>query len=151
MFEKIINYLESNQINFQLIDHEPVFTSEAAAKVRGVGANEGTKSLLLKTKNGFLLLVIPGDKRLDSKKVRANLNVKDFRFAYPEEVKSMMSCEIGACYPFGNLINIEMVVDKTFENNDYIAMNPGVHNKTIRMKWLDFQKLINPKMEDLCK
>ena len=36
VFEKIINLLQKNNVNYQLFEHEPVFTSEQAAKVRNL-------------------------------------------------------------------------------------------------------------------
>lgn len=148
-FEEIVKLLDKNNIKYDLIEHEPVFTSGQAAKVRNEPLRQGAKSLLLKTKNGFLLAVLPGDKKLCSKKLRKNCFIKDFRFAYPEEVKTIMGCEIGACYPFGNILNLRTIVDKTLAENEFIALNPGVHNKSIKMKYKDYYALVKPETADL--
>src|SRR5438105_338922 len=107
-YEKIIQLLDQSQILYELLEHEAVYTSEQAAKIRGLSLDQGAKSLLLKAKNDFILVVLPGNKKLDSKRVKQLLFVKDLRFATPEEVKEIMGCEVGACYPFGNIIGIRM-------------------------------------------
>src|SRR5688572_13873603 len=102
-FEKIIQLLDSNNIQYRLVEHQPVFTSEEAAKVRGFELKQGAKSLILKSPDGFVMAVVPGNKKLDSKKLKKILGVKDIRFATAEEVKQVAGVEIGAVYPFGQL------------------------------------------------
>jgi len=109
------------------------------------------KSLLIKTNNGFVVAVLPGDKRLDAKKLKQELNAKDMRFARPEEVKEVMGCEIGACYPFGNLIDKKIIVDPALAENETVVTNPGVHDKTIKMKWADFASAVDFQTGDISK
>lgn len=148
-YEKIIQFLREKGIEYEEFEHEPVYTSEQAAKVRGISAREGAKSLLLKVAGGFVLIILPGDMRMDSKKLKNLLGAKEVRFALPEEVKQVMSCAIGACYPFGNLIGIRTIADKTLLENENISFNPGVHNKTIKMKSNDYLSNVNPEMADV--
>jgi len=145
-YEKIIGFLKENKVDFQEIEHEPVFTSEQANKVRSGSDSQGMKSLLLKGDGKYFLVVLPGIQRLDSRKAKDILGVKKFRFARPEEVVEIMGCEIGACYPFGNLINVPMYVDKFLSKNKAVSFNPGRHDRTINMKWKDYYMLVKPKL-----
>ena len=148
-YEEIIKLLKTNNIDYKETEHEPVYTSEQAAKVRGVSISQGAKSLLLKAKDNFVLAVLPGDRKLDSKRFKNLLKIRDFHFALPEEVKDKMGCEIGACYPFGNLIGLPTYVDNSLSKNEIISFNPGVHNRSIEITWRDFYSLVKPKMVDI--
>lgn len=132
-YEEIINLLKTNNISYKETEHEPVYTSEQAAKVRGISVSQGAKSLLLKCESDFILVVLPGDRKLDSKKLKNLLKIKEFRFALPEEVKDKMGCEIGACYPFGNLIGLPTYVDISLSKNEIISFNPGLHTRSIEI------------------
>ena len=145
-YKEIINLLTTNIIRYEETEHEPVYTSEQAAKVRGTSVSQGAKSLLLKSGNSFILVVLPGNRKLDSKKLKNLLGIKDIHFALPEEVSDKMGCEIGACYPFGNLIGLPTHVDKSLANNDIISFNPGLHTISIDIEWRDFYKLVKPKL-----
>jgi Ala-tRNA(Pro) deacylase len=114
--------------------------------VRGMSMESGAKSLLLKTEKDFVLVILPGNKRLDSKLLKSYLSVKNIRFATPEEVENVMGCQIGACYPFGNLIGIRTLMDKSMTDCKEIFFNPGVHNKSIKMKLIDYQELVHPEL-----
>lgn len=150
-FELIISFLEAAGVKYRLIEHEPVFTSEQAARVRGISASMGAKSLLLKAEGGFMLAVLSGNLKLDVKKLEEFYNVKEARFAKLDEVKVVMGCEVGACYPFGNLIGVRMLVDNELAKNKEISFNPGVHNKSLIMKWEDYKAVVNPTMADISK
>jgi Ala-tRNA(Pro) deacylase len=148
-YQEIVKLLKTCNIFYEDTEHEPVYTSAQAAQIRGISASQGAKALLLKSGNGFILALLQGDHRLDSRKLKSLLKIKNLRFASPEEVKDIMGCEIGACYPFGNLIGLPTYADNYLSANDTISFNPGVHTHSIEMKWQDFYSLVKPIMVDI--
>lgn len=148
-YEDIIGVLRANSINFEELDHEPVYTSEDAAKVRGLSVEAGAKSLLFKAKDKFVLVVLSGSKRVDSKKLKRLLAVKEIRFATPAEVNNKMGCIVGACYPFGSIAHLQTYLDKSLLNQSSISFNPGIHNKSIKIKLSDYLAVENPHKVDI--
>ncbi len=149
LYEEIIKLLRANGVSYNEITHEPVYTSEQAANIRGMDLHSGAKSLLLKTDKEFVMAVLPGDQKLNSKKVKAYFKTKSLRFAKPDEVKEIMGCEIGAVYPFGNLVNINMVVDPSLGDNEHVFFNPGIHSRSIKLKWEDYLKVAHPALLEI--
>ena len=148
-FEKIIQLLDSRGIIYELVEHEMVFTSEEAAKVRGFSLKQGAKSLILKHGNEFVMAVLPGDRKLDTKKLKKILEVRDLRFASPEEVKNLTGVEIGAVYPFGSIAKMKAFVDMSLGENEYIGFNPGVHDKSIKMRFVDYKEIVSVEFVDI--
>ncbi len=148
-YDRIIKLLDGTGTKYVVLEHEHTHTSEEAARVRGTSMSEGAKSLLLKSGDSFMMAIIPGNKKLDSRKLRAILGVRKLKFASPEEVEKIMGCKIGACYPFGNLISLKTYAEKTLGDNIWISYSPGAHNKSIRMKWVDYKKIAKPKVCDI--
>lgn len=149
IFEQLQKFLDDKHIHYELIEHEPVFTSEQAAAIRGLGLQNGAKSLLLKVNNEYMMFVLPGNRKLDSKKVKQLTGSKKIRFATPEEVLEVTGTQIGAVYPFGEIAAVKMVVDKRLAENEIIAFNPGVHHKSVIMKWSEYQKATDPTLVDM--
>jgi Ala-tRNA(Pro) deacylase len=89
VFERLQNWLKENGVSFTVQRHQPVFTSEQAAAVRGTSLASGAKALVVKAGEGFVLLILPADRKLDSRKAREALKVKSLRFASKEEVQSL--------------------------------------------------------------
>lgn len=148
-YQKIIEILNSKGIKYEIIEHKPVYTSEQAAKVRNESINSGAKSLLLKVNSDFIVTVLPGGKRLSSKKIKDILKIKDLRFATPEEVKEIMGCDIGACYPLGKIIGVKTIVDNSLLENGKISFNPGLHDKTIKLKLNDYLSVADAGLYDI--
>jgi len=141
-FEAIVRLLDEAHIEYEKSEHEPVFTSEEAAAVRGVSMSQAAKALLFKTKEGgFVLVVLPGDKRADSRKLKDYLHTKSIRFATPEEVEEQMGCKIGSCYPLGVVAGLRTLVDKSLGANEEIFFNPARHDVSIKMKYIDYKRL----------
>lgn len=143
-YEAILAILKTRAVDFKEIEHDPVYTSEQAAAIRGFSLDAGAKSLLLKTKSGFVLVVLSGSRKLDSKKIKTALLTNKFRFATPEEVVECMGCKIGACYPFGSIARLKTYIDDSLMNQPVISFNPGVHHKSITLKLDDYLKIENP-------
>ncbi len=148
-YESIIGVLKANSIDYLEIDHDPVYTSVEAAKVRGLSLDEGAKSLLLKAKDKFILVVLSGSKKLDSKKLKKVLGVKDIRFASPAEVKDKMGCVVGACYPFGSVVQLETYLDNSLLAQSNISFNPGLHHKSVKIKLSDYLLVEKPLRVDV--
>ena len=88
----ILDLLKSHGVWFETFEHQQVRTSEEAAKIRhGYALSQGAKAMLVRVKNTntdkrFLMLVVPGNIRFDTAKVKQLLTAKDIRFATEEEV-----------------------------------------------------------------
>ncbi|MCX7137422.1 MAG: hypothetical protein NTW47_12520, partial [Proteobacteria bacterium] len=66
VFDRLTGLLDSHGVAYDVSRHEPVFTSEEAARVRGAPLASGAKALICKAGESFVLFVMPADRRLDS-------------------------------------------------------------------------------------
>ena len=144
IFEKIIKLLEDNGIVFQLFEHEPVFTSEQAAKIRNTQMKQGAKAIIFSADGKSILAVVPGDRRVDAKVFKKLYDIKDLRLLTADEVKELTGLEIGAIPPLGNVMNLQTYADACLFENEEIVFNAGAHTKSILMKAKDFQELAKP-------
>jgi Ala-tRNA(Pro) deacylase len=144
--------LDSNGITYEVSEHEPVYTSEQAAKVRGVELKTGVKALVLKTEKGSLVMgLIAADKRIDLKKLAKIARTKKLRLASPQEVLKMTGCEVGSVHPFGNLHRLSTYLDSSILENNMVNFNAGLHTVSIQMKAKDLVKAIRPVIEVFSK
>jgi Cys-tRNA(Pro) deacylase len=145
--ERIRKILEERRIPIECTEHAPVYTISAAALALGVKESQTVKSLVLKTKEEkFLVLILPGDKKLDWKLLGQQLKTKKLEFAKPEEVLQVVGCEVGCVPPFGHLTDLPIYMDKELLKKDVLYFNPGVHNKSFKVRAWDLRKLCNPKI-----
>lgn len=147
---QIIDLLLKNKFWFETFKHEPVRTSEDAAKVRtGYSLHQGAKAMILKYKKDsldkFVMLVFPADLRFDNKKVKGILNIKDVQFASEQEISSLTNgVQVGGVPPFGNLFGLEVIVDSKLFENEKIIFNAGDRRFSVAMKLKDYERLVKP-------
>jgi prolyl-tRNA editing enzyme YbaK/EbsC (Cys-tRNA(Pro) deacylase) len=63
--DRVESLLKQLGIAFQALRHEPVYTSEEAARVRGTPLASGAKALICKGADAFVMFVVPVDRKLD--------------------------------------------------------------------------------------
>jgi Ala-tRNA(Pro) deacylase len=146
VFDRLNAWLNGSGVSFTVLRHEPVFTSEQAAAVRGTPLASGAKALIVKAGDNFLLLVLPADRKLDSRKARDALRVKALRFASKEEVLNFTGLQPGSIPPFGSLFGLSTYCDPALGNNASINFNAGDHAISIQMAFDDFIATEKPQL-----
>lgn len=152
--QQIIELLEQHNCWHKTYHHEHVRTSLEAQDVRqGYTLAQGGKALIVRAKikgegKQFVMLVLPGDKKFDSKKAKKAMNASDMRFATEEEVKTITDgVKPGGVPPFGSLFNIKVIADKTMFDDETCIFNAG-RNYSIAMRTKDYKKLVQPIISD---
>src|SRR5262249_54439991 len=132
--------------NFQVLRHEPVYTSEQAAAVRGTPLSSGAKALVLRAGECFVLAVLPADRKLDSRKARAALGVKSLRFATRGGVGQLSGLQPGSIPPFGSLFGLATCCDPALADNPSINFNAGDHAVSVQMTYADYVRVEQPEL-----
>ncbi|KKP60921.1 MAG: Aspartyl-tRNA synthetase [Candidatus Roizmanbacteria bacterium GW2011_GWC2_34_23] len=151
VFDKIKNLLDENKVVYELIEHKPVFTSEDAAKIRGSSLSLGAKALIMNADKKPIMIVVPGNKKVDTSVFKKLYSIKDLEMAKPEEVKNISGVEIGAVPPLGNLFKIPLYFDQTIVDNETVFFNAGSHSKSISMKGSDLERVTKPIVGEFSK
>lgn len=149
VFDRIKQQLDSAGYDYILTEHEPVRTSEEAAKIRGVDLKTGAKAMVVKSKDQYFLLVLPANKRISWKKVKTVLGVKDIRFATEEEAEKVTQVQMGSVPPFGNILQLPTFFDSEILKIDQLNFNPGSRRHSISMKSKDLVNLVLPQITNI--
>ena len=145
--EKIVAILQENKVAYEIFEHEPVYTNPTMAAALNVSESDTVKSLVLLTKEKeMVVLVMPGDKRVDWKKAASGIGTKKVSFAKPEAVLEKVGCEVGCVPPFGQLTDLPIFMDTDLTKKEFVYFNPGVHDKSFKVKAWDLKKLCRPKI-----
>ena len=144
--DRITARLAAHGIDFEVLRHEPVFTSAQAARVRGTPLASGAKALLCKGKRGFFLFVMPADRQLDSRSVRRSLGWRQMRFATEQELLELTGLRPGSVPPFGSLFGVQTYCDALLTRQEQINFNAGDHAVSIRMLSADYLAVEAPEL-----
>jgi Ala-tRNA(Pro) deacylase len=146
VFERVDNLLKQEGIAFRVLRHEPVYTSEEAARVRGTPLASGAKALVCKGEAGFVMFVVPADRKLDSHAVRRAKGWRKLRFATREEVVELTGLMPGSIPPFGSLFALPTFCDQRLGENEVINFNAGDHGISVSMRYADYLQVEQPQL-----
>ncbi len=150
--ESIEGFLREKKVWYERFEHDPVRTSEEAARVRGgeYSLSDGAKSLIVKGKRSkgpreFFMIVVRGSDAFDKRLLRDATGYTDVRFATPEEVSRITNGVLpGGVPPWGNLFGLQVFADEALLSNERMIFNAGDRRVSIAMRTEDYIKLVSP-------
>jgi Ala-tRNA(Pro) deacylase len=149
ILKKLKDYLEKNRVSYEVGFHPEVFTAQEIAAAQHVPGKEVAKVVMVKADGKMLMLVLPASYQIDAKKLKKVLKAKKISIAKEKQFGELFpDCEVGAMPPFGNLYNLEVWVDQVLTEDASIVFQAGNHIETMRIKYSDYARLVNPKVGD---
>jgi Ala-tRNA(Pro) deacylase len=147
VLRKLQEYLDQHGIKYQVVTHSLAYTAQEVARYQHIPGKQVAKVVMVKKQSGkSVMLVLPASFQVDFAKLRQVLGEhaeleqeKEFRVLFP-------GCEVGAEPPFGNLFDIDVVVDKSLAEDEEIVFNGGSHWQTVKMRYEDYERLVRPRV-----
>ena len=149
ILKKLKDYLEKNQVRYEVGIHEMLYTAQEIAATMHIPGKEWAKVVMVKADGKMTMLVLPASYRIDTKKLKRVLNCKRLGISKEKDFEELFpDCEVGAMPPFGNLYNLEVWVDQVLTEDKFIVFQAGSHVETLKIKYSDYARLVNPKVGD---
>jgi Ala-tRNA(Pro) deacylase len=150
-FEQLVAMLEGGGAAFRIIEHEAAGQSERVAAIRGTRPSQGAKAILcrLAAADGerFVLAVVPGNRRVDTRALAALFGARKASFAPPDVAEEITGCRIGAIPPVAFDERVSVVVDEGFlEDEPEIAFNAGRLDRSIVLDAADYKRIFAPRL-----
>lgn len=147
ILRKLQEYLDERKIKYQVLTHSLAYTAQEVAALQHVPGKQMAKVVIVKKDTGApIMLALPASHQVDFSRLRQVLGEhveleeeQKFRTLFP-------GCEVGAEPPFGNLFNLDTIVDASLAEDEEIVFNGGSHWQTIRMRYDDYQRLVQPRV-----
>jgi Ala-tRNA(Pro) deacylase len=134
---ELLLFLNKNQLEFQRIEHPPVFTCAEAERLRPSVAAVSTKNLFLCDKKGkkFFLVVTACEKNMDLKRLAVQIGVSKLRFGSEENLGRFLGVGRGAVTVLG-LVNdvdqrVDLWIDKEIWGEESFLCHPLVNYATL--------------------
>jgi Ala-tRNA(Pro) deacylase len=143
--QKLIDYLEENQVKFTRIIHSTAYTAQVIAHRAHISGNMLAKTIVLKDEEKkFIMVVLPANYQIDMEKV-SNIHGQKLELATEDEFRKLFpGCETGGMPPFGNLFGLAVYVSESLAKTEEIVFNAGNHRELLQMSFGDFNRLVKP-------
>lgn len=151
--KRVYEKLNELSINFDRVDNDTVEAMEECVEISNKLGAEIRKTIIVcnEKKTQFYLIVLPADKRFDSKVFRDKMGCSRVSFAKAEDMKEKLGVVPGSATVM-SVINdkdgiVQVVIDKEVVDEEYFACNTGENTRHIRIKTSDLLNnfLVNVK------
>ena len=128
---------------FQIHEHQPLYTVEDSEKLRGEISGSHTKNLFLKNKkNSFFLFSCDEKAQVDLKQFSKSIEGKNLSFAKEEYLDKYLQIKPGSVSPFALLNDtkneVKFYLDEKLAKSKLINFHPLINTTTISLKTNDF-------------
>ena len=144
--------LDSLDVEYQRIDHEPAMTMEACVEIDKALNAVICKNLLLcnRQKTVFYLLMLPGEKHFKTSTFSKSIGSSRLSFADPEYMEQFLDITPGSVSVLG-LMNdkdnrVQLVVDEDILKGEFFGCHPCINTSSLRLKISDLMEKIIPAM-----
>jgi len=140
-----IKFLKQKGINFEVMEylHEKkgaVFAAEAM----GFPVERTIKTLVVDLGHrGYIMVLMPGDKNIDLKKLAAAFSVKRAAMADTSAAERLTGYLVGGISPFGTKQDLPVVMEECLLEFDGVAINAGKRGVMLVMDPKDILLAVN--------
>ncbi len=126
-------------------------TVELAAKALGTDEHRIAKTLSFRVADKAVIVVTAGNMKIDNGKFKEEFGSKASMLS-SDEVSRMIGHEIGGVCPFGIRKDVDVYLDISMRQYDYIYPACGSQNSAIRLTCDELQEIsLSKKWIDVCK
>ncbi|MQS75473.1 prolyl-tRNA synthetase associated domain-containing protein [Companilactobacillus halodurans] len=143
----LLDNLDKLEISYKIVDHPAAETIQQADSY--IAGLEGvrTKSMFLKDKKHFYMIVMDDKKRLDFKDFQQLTGTKRLSMAHNHDIDEQLGLEAGIISPFGLINNqthnIQVFFDKEMlDAENILTFHPNLNTHTIFLEASDLMKFI---------
>lgn len=153
-YRQLLAMLTEHGADYQLIDHDPVGTTEIVSALRGHPVEHAAKCLMLivkldrKTKK-HVLAVVPGDRKVDLGAVRALFGARYVGFCDTATTERLARAVTGTVLPFAVHPDVELVVDPGVLDQPRLYFNAARLDRSVSLATADYARIARPALHPI--
>ncbi len=153
-FQVLVDFLTDRRIPFRLTDHPPEGRTDRASALRGHALAESAKSMVTQVRtpgqaDRYFLAVVPGDCRVDFKRIERLTGGKKASLAPEAMAEALTGCVMGAVPPFSFHRDLTPLVAPGLFAQRQIVFNAARLDCSIWLKGADFAQLTQAARADI--
>ena len=138
----IERYLIHHRVSYELVPHPMTYSSRDTAKAAHVAEDHIAKAVIVKDKQGFAMVVIPGSHWLKLEALQQETD-RDFVMAAESDATRLFpDCVPGAIPPLGPAYELETFLDERLTSLANVFFEAGDHEDLVHVNGDAFHELL---------
>lgn len=153
--EQVRAKLTEMGIEYETMEHGPVFTIDEMKQIEGMKIEDVCKNLFLRDEKGkrHFLVVLDEAKSADLKAIRAQIGSTRLSFGSEERLMDNLGLTKGAVTPLGILndcaSSVEVLIDEDLRGRPRLGVHPCDNTETLWLSFDSIEKVIRARGNSL--
>ena len=150
-FDRLIALLDEKKARYRVIEHAPEGRTELISPIRGNPLSQAAKCIIVMLKpdkktTKHVLVVVPGDTKVDFKALKALYGASYCSFASVENAERLGGSVVGTILPFSFHPELELVVDPKIFANSEMFFNAARLDRSLCLATEDYKAIAAPRI-----
>lgn len=145
------DFIKRYNVDAKIVDFgESVETVDSASRVAGVPPSDIVKTLLLVVDGRPMAVLLPGDKKLDYRKLSALTKASKIRMASPDEIVELTSQMPGGLTPLSECIRgLKIIMDSSIASKERVWVGGGSPTALAEVRVADLVRALRPTLAEI--
>ena len=144
------NFLQAQEVPHEIsLVEMPARTVEAAAALLGLDKSEIGKTLIVQADEESIVVMLPGDRRLDVRKLKKVTGASKIKLVDPEDALSLTGYILGSIPPVAHANQMQIYVDHRLLSIPLVYTCGGQTNAVLKVKPTDLITAVDAKIVDI--
>ncbi|CAM3915246.1 hypothetical protein HMPREF1486_03500 [Streptomyces sp. HPH0547] len=154
-YRRLMQVLVDSSVDYRVIHHRAEGRTERASVLRGHPLASAAKCMVVHVRhereNRHVVAVLPGDRRVDYRKLRREFGAVDVRMADRSVAEELTGCQSGCIIPFSFADELSVVFDPSLLLPREVYFNAARLDRSIGLRPDDLVSLVRPRIADISK
>ncbi|ESQ22416.1 MAG: hypothetical protein MGAcid_14210 [uncultured Acidilobus sp. MG] len=125
-------------------------TVDAASRVTGTPPSDIVKTLLLIVDGRPMAVLLPGDRKLDYRKLSALMKASKIRTASPDEIAELTGLMPGGVTPLSECIRgLKVIMDSSITSKESVWVGGGTPTSLAQVSVKDLIRVLRPTLTEV--
>ncbi|MGH2635873.1 MAG: aminoacyl-tRNA deacylase [Actinomycetota bacterium] len=144
--------LDGAGLAFEVVRTQRARSAEESAELQGIDLDRLLRTIVVRRgAEDYVLVLVPGGREIDWKKLRAHLDVNRLSLPDADEARAATGYERGTITPFGSSTGWPVIADATIPPLDRVAIGGGGHGINLHLAGADLVRFVGAEVADVTK
>ena len=153
-YDRLIALLDEKKARYRVIEHAPEGRTELISPIRGNPLSQAAKCIIVMLKpdkktTKHVLVVVPGDTKVDFKALKAMYGASYCSFASVENAERLGGSVVGTILPFSFHPELELVADPKILATHEMFFNAARLDRSLCLATEDYKVIAAPRVAQI--
>lgn len=151
--DRVRNFIRRYGVRAEVLEFRSTVESvSSASRALSFPPSRILKTLVVIAGEKPYVVILPGDRKLDFKKLSRELNVRKVKLVRPKDVEGLLNVKPGEVSPFlDEVLRFDVIIDKSVLGRGEVLVGGGSLHHLVKVHVDEIIRVLKPSIRDISK